>query len=307
MAAINKKEIQKLLTESAYVLHSLPATDNPLLVEATRQDLINQSKKGRPTKTYKTTRYARRTKSSVNPSVKTYNQIDMNALFKGGLLSFKVPVHGETNDYEVELLFDHFLEELQKEVKDNNYKCEYKTVAKALMRAYNRDDTYIACSCPDFQYRFNYWATHNKYNAGKPELRVADITNPDNDLGAACKHSLLVLSNLKWAIKVASVINNYINYMAKHEERLYADVIFPAVYGMPYKKAIQLGLFDDEAELDNTMDNPDTSNIDKINKVQGDSGKYRKGGVGEINNQQPAYQKKGPENMQLDLDVEEET
>ena len=279
-----------------------------IINEATRQELINKGKKGRPTKTYGTTRYVRRTKSSINPSSKNYNQIDMNALFKGGLLSFKVPVNGETDKYEVELLFDHFLEELQKQVKKENGKCEYKTIARAMMNAYNRDDTYIACSCPDWKYRFAYWATKDRYNGGKPELRVADITNPSNDLGSGCKHSMLVLSNLKWAIKVSTVINNYIKYMEKNMPKQYADIIFPAIYGMPYKKAVQLGLFDTENdELANTMDNKDTKTIDIANQER--DTKFRKGGVGKVNNQQPAFTKKSPNRysqQSLDLDNEED-
>ena len=290
------------------LLEPYKKSDESALMEATRQDLIKKGKQGRPTKTYGTSRYVRRTKSSINPSAKNYNQIDMNALFKGGLLSFKVPVNGETNKYEVELLFDHFLEELQKQVKHDG-KCEYKTVARAMMNAYNRDDTYISCSCPDWQYRFNYWATKDRYNAGKPELRVADITNPDNDLGSGCKHSMLVLSNLNWAIKVSSVINNYIKYMEKNMPKQYADIIFPAVYGMPYKKAVQLGFFDDENdELANTMDNE--KDVKTINKANADaSTEFRKGGVGKINNQQPAYKKKPAadrDQLALDLEVEEE-
>lgn len=269
--------------------------------EATRQELINKGKKGKPTKTYKTSRYERRKYININPSSKNYNQIDMNALFKGGLLSFKVPIDGETNKYEVELLFDHFLEELQKQAKQDK-KCEYKTVARAMMNAYNRDDTYISCSCPDWQYRFNYWATKERYNSGKPELRVADITNPDNDLGSGCKHSMLVISNLKWAMKVSTVINNYIKYMKEHMPKLYQDVIFPAIYGEPYN---QTSLFDKEdGELDNTMDNKDTSTIDKANQER--DTKFRKGGVGKINNQQPAFKKPAFKQTELDLDVEEE-
>ena len=272
--------------------------------EATRQELLNKSKQGKPTKTYGTNRFVRRTKSRINPSSKNYNQIDMNALFKGGLLSFRVPVHGETNEYEVELLFDHFLEELQKQTKLEKKPCEYKTVAQALMRAYNRDDTYISCSCPDFKYRFAYHATKDRYNAGKPELRPSDITNPENNLGAGCKHTMLVLSNLRWAMKVATVINNYIKYMEQNKPKLYADVIFPAVYGMSYDKAVQMGLFDDEdAELANTMDNEDTAELDKINQERSVSGRFSKEKPG--NNNQIKFIKKEPENTQLDLDVEE--
>ena len=282
--------------------------------EATRQELINQGKKGAATKTYKTNRYARRKYVSINPSSKTYNQIDMNALFKGGLLSFKIPVKGETDNYEVELLFDHFLEELQKETKQEDKKCEYKTIAKALMRAYNRDDTYIACSCPDWQYRFAYWSTKDKYNGGKPELRPIrknvfhvgglESANYYHDQGSGCKHVMLVLSNLKWAMKVSTVINNYIKYMEKNMPKQYADIIFPAVYGVPYKKAVQLGLFDlENDELANTMDNKKDKEV--INKANADRDtKFRKGGVGKVNNQQPAFTKKDKKNVQQQLDLD---
>lgn len=300
----NKLESLQIVANS--LLESYERSNEGVLTEATRQELIAQSKKGRPTKTYGTSRFVRRTKSRINPSSKNYNQIDMNALFKGGLLSFKVPVHGETNEYEVELLFDNFLEELQKQTKQEKKPCEYKTVAQALMRAYNRDDTYISCSCPDFKYRFAYHATKGRYNAGKPELRPSDITNPRNDLGAGCKHTMLVLSNLRWAMKVATVINNYIKYMEKNMPKLYADVIFPAVYGMSYNKATQLGLFDDEeAELINTMDNEEQSQeLDKINQERATSGQFKKDQPG-INNQ-IKWTKKEPENVELDLEVEEE-
>ena len=45
-------------------------------------------------------------------------------------------------------------------------------------------------------------------------------------------------------MKIASVINNYIHYMEEHYQRLYADVIFPRLFNMPYQRAIQLNLLD---------------------------------------------------------------
>ena len=45
-------------------------------------------------------------------------------------------------------------------------------------------------------------------------------------------------------MKIASVINNYIHYMEEHYQRLYADVIFPRLFNMPYQRAVQLNLFD---------------------------------------------------------------
>ena len=101
-------------------------------------------------------------------------------------------------------------------------------------------------NCPDWKYRIAYWATRNQQNSGTPEVRPSDITNPRDTKGAGCKHSLLVISNLDWMMKIASVINNYIKYCRDNMARNYADYIFPKVYGVPYNRAVQLSLFDKE-------------------------------------------------------------
>ena len=106
------------------------------------------------------------------------------------------------------------------------------------------------CSCPDFIYRFGFQATQNKYDTysfdkkkiRNPKLGVVDpqsipanITNPKDSLGSSCKHTLLVLSNNSWLMKVASVINNYVKYMEKNYQKAYADIIYPAIYEKPYE------------------------------------------------------------------------
>lgn len=98
-------------------------------------------------------------------------------------------------------------------------------------------------NCPDAQYRQAYWQTKGNYKAGYKETRPSDITNPNDNLGAGCKHVLLVLSNLSWIIKVSSVINNYIKYSRAHLQRNYTNYIFPKVFGMTYEKAKELQLF----------------------------------------------------------------
>ena len=62
-------------------------------------------------------------------------------------------------------------------------------------------------------------------------------------------------------MKIASVINNYIHYMEEHYQRLYADVIFPRLFNMPYQRAVQLNLFDTGSnELDSKEDEIKLSN-----------------------------------------------
>ena len=237
------------------------------LNEATRRDLIAKSKTAERTKSYGTTRYDRRNKQHVYDTVTAFNKIDMNALFKGNLLSFKVPVHGETNNYTVEILFEGIIDDIKHEIKANKDKLEYKCVYRAIINSINNQDIYVSCTCPDFKYRFAYWATKNKFNSGTPQVQLAEITNPDDKLGAGCKHIMAILSNLDWAMKLAMTIHNYILYMKDNQEQKFANVIYPVLYDMPYEKAVQLNLFDDDETLANTMDNEeDVEIIDKANE-----------------------------------------
>lgn len=272
---------------------------NRPLDEATRNDLISKSKqsgKGQQ-------RFKRRVKSSVSHNVRQYNQIDMNKLFKQDILTVNIQVNGETDDYVVKISFGGFLEILQDELKRNNDRLDLRTITRALLTGFNKGNVYINCNCPDFFYRFGYYATKNQFdnyaltgkktkwkdkNPGKinysgvsdPQLIPSNITNPNDTLGSACKHVLLVLSNTNWMIKVASVINNYIRYMstAAQYRKVYADVIYPAVYGKPYEEPVQLAFGDRNYA-------PSSKKfLNKANTYQGrdTGGKFTKGNEYEI-------------------------
>lgn len=128
-------------------------------------------------------------------------------------------------------------------------------------------------------YRFHYWATIEKYNNGEPELRPADETNPDNELGAGCKHVLLVLGNTSWIIKASSVIMNYIKYIEQHQPRLYQKIIYPAIYNKQYEEPTQLDITDisdEEPELSSEEQDIDTANIEARKRGQFKTGnQYR--------------------------------
>lgn len=119
----------------------------------------------------------------------------------------------------------------------------------------------ILHNCPDWKYRFAYFANINKITLDPLENRPSNITNPEDTLGSACKHVLLVLSNNSWIIKVASVINNYIKYMETHMEHLYASIIYPALYGQEYDKEYQMSLDQDDTLADDE-ETIDTANIE---------------------------------------------
>jgi hypothetical protein len=52
--------------------------------------------------------------------------------------------------------------------------------------------------------------------------------------------------------------------MKKHKERLYADIIYPAIYGKKYEEPVQQDMFDDELATDE--ETIDTSNAEAREK-----------------------------------------
>lgn len=262
--ALNSTKSKELSLESYRQKYS-----NELL-EDTRKQLIAKSKhadnyvpwnqhKGR-------NRFQRRTKSRVANSVREFNSIDMNNLFKMGILTVNINVQGETDKYLVRISFGGFNEILRDFLARNNDILDLRSIIRTLAIGFERDDVYIHCSCPDWRYRFDYWShkhgTASTANPDDPLDRPAKITNPHDTKGAGCKHVLLCLNNNAWIIKVASVIWNYINYMKEYREKLYADIIYPAIYGKPYEGDVQTSLFDEEPVADDTK----TDELDVANE-----------------------------------------
>lgn len=243
------------------------------LIELKRQQLLTKSKQSDEykDKSKGVTRYNRRVFSKISNRVSQYNKIDMNEFFKKDKLTFDVEVQGETSTYFVKLSFNGVLEELRN-ILNNSSKKErslVRALTRSIINVFNREDVYVYCSCPDFKYRQAYFANKGQYASGPKEPRASNITNPQDTKGGGCKHVSLVLANTSWANKVASTINNYIKYAEKNLKRIYADYIFPKVYGIPYNKDVQLNLFD-------TGVIPSSSSIiDDSNRIGKDSGKFK--------------------------------
>ena len=270
------------------------------LNEDSRNQLLSKARKGAEYKGDKSkgkNRYERRTKSKISNSVREYNQLDMNKFFKEDILDLYIKVHGETDDYMVGISFSGILELIREETeKDENLIVDLRLILKMLKRAFNREDhVMIRCSCPDFQYRHSYWCSVHDMILGDKENRPSDETNPHDDLGPAYKHIILVLSNTAWCVKLASSINNYINYIKDHYENAYAEIIYPQLYGREYDQDVQLGLFDKD-ELDNT----DTDQANEYGRTRGQFKKGNQSGV--------QFAKNEPEEIsdddQLELDLE---
>lgn len=271
------------------------------LYEDSRSQLLSKSKKAdnyaSSNQNKGKNRYERRVHSKVSHSVRDYNSIDMNRLFKDNILDVNVAVKGETDNYEVKVTFSGFLDNLHRELKNNNDILNLRCISRALSSAFNSDNVYVACSCPDWQYRISYYATKNSTTSGLAELRPSQITNPTDSKGAGCKHSLLVLSNNSWLIKVASVIFNYVNYMEKHFAKLYADIIYPAIYERDYEDEVQLDIFDIEDNEDNIDLDTDADTIKKSNEYARTKSQFKQG------NEYRFTKQDNTDDKQLDFDT----
>lgn len=260
--------------------------EEQLLLELKRSQLINKSKNGAsyaPNNRKKgKNRFERRKYSRISTSIKGYNKIDMNAFWKGDILEVGIEVIGETDTYIVTLDFENILYNLKKEVKDNKNVFNFKVIYKALVKAFNDDDVYISCSCFDWKYRFGYVATKNKYSSQlPPELRPSNITNPKDDKGAGCKHTLLLLSNTGWLVKIASVIYNYVKYCKTNLSTNYKRYIFPQIYGMSYKQALDNQIFKEvDDEVSGLLPSDQKALDDIINRAlkgRDEKGRFTKG------------------------------
>lgn len=218
-------------------------------------------------------RYERRVHSKLGTSVNQLNRLDMNKLFKEDILDINLEVHGETNDYIVRISFGGFLNQLHKQLKQTNGELNLRAITRALVSAFNSENVYVRCSCPDFLYRQSYWLSMHDAIAGEKETRPSDITNPNDTKGSGCKHIAIALANTSWLIRTGNVIRNYINYMEKHYAELYAQIIYPAIYERDYEDEYQLDLFN-KNDLETNSDN---DIVDTANKWSRTRGQFQKG------------------------------
>jgi hypothetical protein len=61
--------------------------------------------------------------------------------------------------------------------------------------------------------------------------------------------------------------------MEKHYEKAYADIIYPAIYGKPYEKDVQLGMDDS----DDLATDDDSETLDKSNEYGRTRTQFKKG------------------------------
>ena len=218
-------------------------------------------------------RYERRVHSKLGTSVNQLNRLDMNKLFKDDILDINLEVHGETDDYIVRISFGGFLNALHQQLNNSDGEIRLQSITRALTKAFNSENVYVRCNCPDFVYRQAFWLSKNDAIAGEKEDRPSDITNPNDTKGSGCKHIAIALANTSWLIRTGNVIRNYILYMEKHYPQLYADIIYPAIYDKPYEDEVQQDLFN----KDDLTTNADNDIVDTANKWSRTRTQFQKG------------------------------
>lgn len=170
---------------------------NTSLYEVSRKNLVGKTKVQSPQ------RYNKR----LGYRMLSHSLVDPNTLLKNDFLITRAKV----GDYNVYIAYSGVLSKLKNIVtKKRIPNVTLQNVIKAVTKAIDETDVFVHCSCPDWRYRFSFWATQHGYKFGKPESRPAKITNPNDKIGAMCKHITALLSNKKWLIKVASSVNAFI-------------------------------------------------------------------------------------------------
>ena len=248
-----------------------------LLLEANRSSLIAQSRSAGAYKNQERgkNRFERKKYSKIANAVKSYNQIDMNSLFKQDILQVNIPVVGENDEYIVTIKLEGVVNEIHKNIKNNGNKLEFRTIIQALTKVFNTSDVYIKCSCPDAKYRFAHWNIVKNVSVDDSASDPGPgkgIANPNDDKGRGCKHMLLVLANGDWMMKVASVINNYCHFISEKKPEAFIKLIFPKLYGIPADEAAENGIVAENEDLETGKDL-----IDVINDWAKNRGKFKKG------------------------------
>lgn len=229
------------------------------LDEATRTQLVAQSRSAGVYKNQERgrNRFDRKRYSKVANAVKSYNQIDMNKLFKQDILQVNIPVVGENDEYAVTIKLEGVVAEIQKNIKNNNNKMEFRTIVQALTKVFNTTDVYVKCTCDDFKYRFAHHLIVNNISVDDSASDPGPgkgIANPNDDKGRGCKHILLCLSNGDWMLKVASVINNYCHFLSEKKPDAFLKLVFPKLYGVPADEAAENNIVADEEDLESGKD-----------------------------------------------------
>lgn len=234
------------------------------LLEVSRKDLVTKSR----------VQDKKRFNKRLNYQVSNFRGVDLQKLFEDDYFVFNTPI----KDYVCTIAFPGVFSSLKRVIRStagDPSKINLQMVIKALRIAFDdTDDVKVNCTCADWIYRFAYWATKNGYKYGEPETRPSDITNPDDALGATCKHLDLLLSNKRWLTKAASVVNAFIKaYPEKAANYLYDTYSAPDAEEDEVKDdKTQKDTPKDDSKTDQSTETEKTDDQEEVSEVESEEG-----------------------------------
>ena len=176
------------------------------LNEVTRWDILRRSQRESPVRFDKKKFYR----------AKDFNNVDFNELFENNNFTWSSRV----GDYIVTLSFEGAFEILRWKVRSFNgtnrwKRITHKMLVECLSEALDRRDLYIDCSCPDFVYRFSFWATQAGCKYGVQQNTAPKVRNVKNNKGYCCKHILAVLYGKRW---VPAAANKWLQFIKQNHD-----------------------------------------------------------------------------------------
>jgi hypothetical protein len=185
----------------------------PPLNEITRWEILRRSQRESPERFQKKQFYR----------AKDFNNVDFEKLFTDDSFVWQSRV----GDYVVTISFEGAFQNLYYEVSNwsgkNRWKrIDLKLLAKCLSKALDTEDLQVACGCPDFKYRFDYWLSRPEIDGkyGVKQNRPPKVRNVKNNKGFVCKHILSVLYGKRWVPAAAKAWLGYIKSNPKLAEEL---------------------------------------------------------------------------------------
>ncbi len=166
------------------------------LLEKTRQELLKKQKKETPERVIRANAY-----SVSNIS------IDSDA-FMSDWLVITTNISGNSSTYEDAIAFKGVFTDLIEAAKQSSsHTVNSKLIIKSIHTSLDKNDIYISCNCPDFKFRYDYWATQGKFKWGKLQnSNGKQIRNPNNNIGSMCKHLYALLRSNKFLNAISDKI-----------------------------------------------------------------------------------------------------
>lgn len=166
------------------------------LLEKNRQELLKKQKRETPERVQRANSYS---VSQIN--------IDSEAILNDWLV-ITTNISGNSHTYVDSIAFKNVMTDLIELAKiDSKHYVNSKLIIRSIKRSLDSHDIYINCDCPDFAYRYAYFATKDKFKWGKLQnSNGKEIRNPHNDMGCMCKHLYALLRSNNFLDKVSDKI-----------------------------------------------------------------------------------------------------